>query len=294
MRRRTASDLSIQAKKRSIASTYVLHGGDAAKKSETSTVLQLKEWRRQFERGESKRINCGGDEFKLKLENSPINSLASDDEGYTYIFEENNKILSDLDSPKAQALRSSSITDIGGGTHLHAIVIANNENKMRNILKPLLEDIPEAKDLSYKKQLLVYSMLSDVDATGSTPLFFCKSAVMCDLLLSAGADPNHRSKGALTPLHRASLFARVDVVCRLLEGGARGDMLDDRGRSALDASKERWQKTRHKNNRRLKAVIMLLESDEEERRNGGNSNLQTNRTQSSMSSRCCCIKTCNK
>ncbi len=56
----------------------------------------------------------------------------------------------------------------------------------------------------------------------------------------------------------------VDLRSPSAEGGARTNMLDDRGRSALDASKERLLKARHKNNRRLKAVVMLL-SEEEER-----------------------------
>ena len=47
-------------------------------------------------------------------------------------------------------------------------------------------------------------------------------------------------------------------------------MLDDRGRSALDASKERLLKARHKNNRRLKAVVMLLSEEEERNQNDPN------------------------
>ena len=103
-------------------------------------------------------------------------------------------------------------------------------------------------------------LLSATDATGATPLFLCKSAVMTDLLLTAGSNPNHQNNVGLTALHRSALFARVDVVCRLLEGGARADACDDRGRSALDVCQLRLLKPQHKTNRRLRAVVYLLQA----------------------------------
>ena len=217
--RRTSSDLtSQQSIQKQIQSNYALQLTHNT--SKTYTVSNLKDWRLQFEKGQNLTVDTNTDTKLFDNAStvspcSPSDSLSSTDEGFTYEFDPNDQFLGDLNSPKEQRLRSSSITDVGGGTHLHSIVLANNTIQMRNILKPLLDqDSPESKDNSYKEQLL--TMLSTSDRTGSTPLFLCKSAVMCDLLLNAGANPNHRSKGGLTPLHRSSLFARVDVVCRLI------------------------------------------------------------------------------
>ena len=107
---------------------------------------------------------------------------------------------------------------------------------------------------------MLSTMLSTTDTTGSTPLFLCKSAVMCDLLLSAGADINFQNKDGSTPLMKSSLFGRIDVVCRLLEGNAKLDLCDNRGRNVHELCKQRLQRKQLKNkNNRLHATIILLQ-----------------------------------
>ena len=99
-----------------------------------------------------------------------------------------------------------------------------------------------------------------------------------DFLLQAGADPNARNNVGQTPLHRACLFGRVDVVVVLLGNGADARLGDHRGRTALEVTKERASK----NGRgvlKLQAVVLLLEDHNLEQglnNYSGNSNSRKN------------------
>ena len=265
--RRAASDLYVQRSTETDLNTHL----DLSK---VTTVDHLKEWRREFE----KSLVFSPRSLTHSAPNTP-NSNSSDYEGHsTYIFDEENDPLFQLDSPKEELVRSSTMTDGGGacsgGSLLHSLVLANAVPKVRSLLKLLLllaEDTTTneggtrgekrtREESDHRQELL--QMLSATDATGATPLFLCKSAVMTDLLLTAGSEPNHQNNVGLTALHRSALFARVDVVCRLLEGGARADVCDGRGRSPLEVCKLRLLKPQHKSNRRLKAVVYLLQEQE--------------------------------
>ena len=297
MMRRCSSDLNVHVPQLNVG------------QEEIKTLEQLKEWRFQFERNVSSTTTTSknqkdvNDENKRKtndledLDNlleeysntteppndSPSQSICSNDKGYIYVFDGNNSLVdAALHSPKEEKTRSaasSTFLDLSDGndckgktlcgTPFHAIVLSNDVKKVRRLLNPLLEDTPERSNFNnngndrnnkdYNDKLV--QMLFTTDKTGSTPLFLCKSAIMADILLSAGADINARNNDGLTPLHKSALFGRIDVVCRLLEGNARVDILDERGRSAYDICKQRFLMKRKKGSScRLKATMILLEN----------------------------------
>lgn len=265
--------------------------------SKTSTVDQLIKWRREFEitSRQSSAHHC----LSSPTHSLTSSEYELQGEAYS-LDVDTDPLFNEPDSPKEQLVRSSTMTGAdninntcGGGSLLHSLVLANSVTKVRSLLRLLLrEDTTtmtttmtatttrgrgrgrprdeEQKREREEEELVVVEeeeshqellqLLSATDATGATPLFLCKSAVMTDLLLTAGSNPNHQNNVGLTALHRSALFARVDVVCRLLEGGARADACDDRGRSALDVVDSRLEKPQHKTNRRLRAVAYLLQA----------------------------------
>ena len=134
---------------------------------------------------------------------------------------------------------------IGGGSALHQAVSTSDFQSVRDLC---------AHDRG---------LLESRDATGSTPLFNCQSAVFSEFLLQAGAKPNTRNNVGQTPLHRACLFGRVDVMVVLLARGADARLGDNKGRTALEVTRERASK---KGPRvlKLQAVVLLLEDHETE------------------------------
>jgi ankyrin repeat protein len=58
------------------------------------------------------------------------------------------------------------------------------------------------------------------------------------LLLGAGVDPNATYAHALTALMWAAGYGRTDTADALLKAGARVDLRDDRGKTALDIARE--------------------------------------------------------
>lgn len=56
---------------------------------------------------------------------------------------------------------------------------------------------------------------------------------MVKLLLKNGADVNARNKSHKTPLHKAAKAGHPKVIEILLKHGAKKDLKDDRGRTAL-------------------------------------------------------------
>ena len=80
------------------------------------------------------------------------------------------------------------------------------------------------------------------DYLGNTPL---ASAIfhnhydvrVARLLIAHGADPNARSSGGYTLLHRASESGRIEIVHLLIEHGAIAEVKDDEGRTPLDVAR---------------------------------------------------------
>ena len=60
---------------------------------------------------------------------------------------------------------------------------------------------------------------------------------IADLLLTSGADVDHRPAGAKTPLMVAAMFNRVDMIGRLLEAGADKSLKDEDGQTAEDLAR---------------------------------------------------------
>jgi uncharacterized protein len=58
------------------------------------------------------------------------------------------------------------------------------------------------------------------------------------LLLKAGIDPNAIYEHALTALMWAAGYGKTETVGLLLNAGARADLKDDRGKTALDIARE--------------------------------------------------------
>jgi uncharacterized protein len=71
------------------------------------------------------------------------------------------------------------------------------------------------------------------------------------LLLSRGVDPNAVYANDLTALMWAAGFGRAATVKALLDAGARADLRDDRGKSALDMAREQ----NHQETARLLATV---------------------------------------
>jgi hypothetical protein len=261
--RRSSSALNIKATPNSHASKY--------SGSNNNAVGQLKEWRLQFEKSQTSNDACPPTQRLESPNYSPTASISSNDEGYTYIFDEHDHSVpleDSLDSPKQEKTRSSSLaTSMLCGTKLHAVVLSNDVKKVRTMLKPLLRRRASDNANDNNADCCILDV-NAIDKTGSTPLFLCKTAVMTDLLLAAGADIDVRNKDGLTALHKSALFARVDVVCRLLEGNARMDVCDNRGRNAWELCQQRLLKMKHKNNSRLQATMILLE-DHAQKSGGG-------------------------
>ncbi|XP_027355108.1 signal recognition particle 43 kDa protein, chloroplastic [Abrus precatorius] len=100
-------------------------------------------------------------------------------------------------------------------------------------------------DESALKQLIDSSDGRDVDAVdsdGRTALLFVAglgSEPCVRLLAEAGANLDHRdNSGGLAALHMAAGYVRPGVAKLLLELGADPEVVDDRGRTALDLAKE--------------------------------------------------------
>lgn len=97
-------------------------------------------------------------------------------------------------------------------------------------------------------QRIVYAYpeaVSAKDKDGATPLHFAAadgSKVICEMLISAGADPNAKKRDGVTPLHVAAGLGRTDVVRLLLDKGADPKTKDGKGRTALGIAIERGQK----------------------------------------------------
>ncbi len=53
------------------------------------------------------------------------------------------------------------------------------------------------------------------------------------MLLTRGADPNHKNKFLMTPLHHAAVEGNSDVIAALIASGGNADAADDRGRRPL-------------------------------------------------------------
>ena len=271
--------------------------------SNNNTVGQLKEWRLQFEKSQTSNASaknvlasstdaCPNTQQLESPNYSPTVSISSNDEGYTYIFDEHDHSVPDsLDSPKQEKTRSSSLATSMCGTKLHAVVLSNDVKKVRKMLKPLLRR--RASDNANGNDDYCTLDVNAIDKTGSTPLFLCKTAVMTDLLLAAGADIDIRNKDGLTALHKSALFARVDVVCRLLEGHARTDLCDNRGRNAWELCQQRLLKMKHKNNSRLQATMILLEDHAQNSggggRRGGSGSGQRSNNRNGHRSGCRCV-----
>jgi len=60
-----------------------------------------------------------------------------------------------------------------------------------------------------------------------------------EMLLAAGADPNLRAEGGLTPLHSAGATGQIDVAEMLLKRGGDINAADDRGKTPLAYAEER-------------------------------------------------------
>jgi hypothetical protein len=57
---------------------------------------------------------------------------------------------------------------------------------------------------------------------------------VAQLLIAHGADPNILGREGFTPLHRASISGRIEIVRLLIEHGANVEVKDDQGRTPLD------------------------------------------------------------
>ena len=71
---------------------------------------------------------------------------------------------------------------------------------------------------------------------GRTPLHEAsieRDVAACRRLLDAGADPNVADRGGWTALHFAAQFQATGIVAVLLAAGARVDLCDSNGNSAL-------------------------------------------------------------
>jgi ankyrin repeat protein len=75
-----------------------------------------------------------------------------------------------------------------------------------------------------------------------TPLDFASQfghrndARVARLLIAHGADPNIPEQNGCTPLHRASMNGRIEIVRLLIEYGTNVEVKDDKGRTPLDVA----------------------------------------------------------
>ncbi len=141
---------------------------------------------------------------------------------------------------------------VGGGGELHQAVGENDVAAVSRLLWSLQRRLPQ-------------QMLNERDCTGSTPLFLCKTAECCRMLINAGAHVDIKNKDGLTALHKSALFGRLDVVCCLLQAGCDKYACDHKGRSPLDAVSDRLGKMERSGIAgpllgKLKSVALLLDS----------------------------------
>lgn len=61
---------------------------------------------------------------------------------------------------------------------------------------------------------------------------------LCEVLLNAGADPNHPDANGTTPFHYAVQFNHIELVKLMLKHGAKVDLQDQTGRSAMDIASQ--------------------------------------------------------
>ena len=59
---------------------------------------------------------------------------------------------------------------------------------------------------------------------------------VAQLLIAHGADPNILGREGFTPLHRASISGRIEIVRLLIEYGTNVEVKDDKGRTPLDVA----------------------------------------------------------
>ena len=105
------------------------------------------------------------------------------------------------------------------------------------------------QDLEMVQVLLDYGVVVDSpNKYGFTPLYYAtlnghrtstldghrNTASIVRLLIERGADPNPRSFGGHTPLHRASLYGRIEIARILIEHGANAGVKDHEGKTPLD------------------------------------------------------------
>lgn len=99
---------------------------------------------------------------------------------------------------------------------------------------------------------------------GATVLHFIAKpydhrAAMIDRMIAAGVDPNAKTDGGDAPLHRAAEWASVEVVRRLLDGGADVNAMNGEGKTPLDLAEHQMQVQKDGNGFRVDEWLECIE-----------------------------------
>jgi hypothetical protein len=82
-----------------------------------------------------------------------------------------------------------------------------------------------------------------------------------DLLLERNADPNAKSPEGETPLMRATYFANIDIVEKLLSSGADQKIANNKGQTALDIAKHQIVICIDSQRKNYEKIIKILEKN---------------------------------
>lgn len=112
---------------------------------------------------------------------------------------------------------------------------------------PLMESVDDQREFYRETEQSITDALLDagadvhrVDTSGRTALHKAVNAgpAAVGRLLAAGADPNHQALDGCTPLHdlAETVGLHPDTMQMLIDAGARVDLQNDRGQTAIDVA----------------------------------------------------------